>query len=205
MYSVLMLISAVIALGLFWFGRAKGHRLPVFAGVIFALAAVAAFFLLIFALGAFLERYRLLFTEMGVVHGPGWTDVHIRLPMYWLIIAIYLLLAAVFLSRPLLEPIRKRFQNRGLPEAQSHFAVLASAAGLIVVLIIFTQNLPPRTLQWLWVEPNEITFEEPYIKHTIDFTRQDFRLDKVEEREFQASETFTPDMVQRNQNIYTHG
>ena len=169
-----------------------------------ALYTYAAFLLLVFALGAWLERYHLLYSEMGVVHGPGWTDIHIRLPMYWLIIVIYLLLAAVFLFRSLLNPLQKRFRNKGLPEAQSRFAVLASAAGLIVVVIVLTQNLAPRTLQWLRVEPNEITFEEPYIKRNIDFTRQAFKLDNVEEREFQASETFTSDMVQRNQNIFSN-
>ena len=41
----------------------------------FVLAAVAA-------LGMLLARYHLLYSNWGVVAGPGWTDDHVRLPAY---------------------------------------------------------------------------------------------------------------------------
>jgi len=52
------------------------------------------------------------------------------------------------------------------------------------------------------VEPNEITFEKPYITNNIEFTRQSFKLQNVEEREFPAAEQFNRPMVENNRQIF---
>ena len=159
-------------------------------------------FLLVLALGTFLERYHLMYSEMGVVNGPGWTDMHVRLPMYWVNIVFFLALGVLLMVSSLRERFRGRFQSRGMDQFRSHLAVLASGAGLLVAFLFLTLNLVPNTLQWLRVEPNEITYERPYIKHNIRFTLQAFKLDQVEERELPASEEFNSAMVERNTNIF---
>jgi len=160
------------------------------------------FFLLVLALGSFLERYHLLYSEMGVVNGPGWTDMHIRLPMYWLNIVFFLALGSLLLITPLRERLRQKLLRRGLDQFRSHAGLLASSAALLGAILFLTLNLVPNTLQWLRVEPNEISLERPYIKHNIRFTRKAFKLDQVEEREFPASEEFTSAMIDRNRNIF---
>lgn len=62
----------------------------------------------------------------------------------------------------------------------------------------------PRAFQWLRVEPNEITFEKPYIANNIEFTRHGFGLSDIQERQFPMSETFNEELVQRNQNIFSN-
>ena len=59
----------------------------------------------------------------------------------------------------------------------------------------------PALLQWLVVEPNEITFERPYLARNIEFTLHGFHLDKVEERQFSASGEFTRATVDNNQDL----
>ena len=51
------------------------------------------------------------------------------------------------------------------------------------------------------VEPNEISFEKPYIAHNIEFTRRGFRLHDVEVRQFPAAEELTRDVVQDSQHL----
>jgi hypothetical protein len=63
------------------------------------------------------------------------------------------------------------------------------------------QGVAPWLVQSLVVEPNEITFETPYIARNIEFTLQGFNLDKVEERRFPAAERFTREMARDNRDL----
>ena len=56
--------------------------------------------------GMLLARYYLLYSEWGVVAGPGWTDVHVRLPGYGLVAVATLGLAAA----PLVPSLARRMQ-----------------------------------------------------------------------------------------------
>jgi uncharacterized membrane protein (UPF0182 family) len=47
------------------------------------------------ALGMLLARYQLLYSEWGVVAGPGWTDAQIRLPAYGIVAILTLILGAM--------------------------------------------------------------------------------------------------------------
>jgi uncharacterized membrane protein (UPF0182 family) len=67
---------------------------------------------------------------------------------------------------------------------------------------IFGLGIVPGLFQWLHVEPNEITFEKPYIVHNIEFTRYGFNLSDVEEQKFAASEKFGQQLVKRNRQIF---
>jgi uncharacterized membrane protein (UPF0182 family) len=168
------------------------------------LFASGGVFFLVLAAGVWLERYHLLYSTWGAVHGPGWTDVHVRLPGYW-ILALALAAAGVGLWLP---AVRRRAQGAlagwlggQVPPRLAPLAA-AAAAGLAVWLLALT--LAPQLLQWLKVEPNEITLERPYITHNIAFTRQGFNLHQVEEREFPASGDFSRRMVENNQELFAN-
>jgi hypothetical protein len=167
-----------------------------------AISVFVAFFLFVLALKAFLGRYHLLYSNFGVVDGAGWTDAVIRRPMYWLTALSCLVLAVLVLWTRLRSGLQSVLQRRGLRANEAQAAVLglaALAAGLVWFLGL---NAAPKAFQWLRVEPNEITYERPYIENNIAFTRKAFKLNQVEERQFPVSETFTSDMVERNTNIF---
>jgi hypothetical protein len=56
----------------------------------------------------------------------------------------------------------------------------------------------PSLLQWLYVEPNEITIEAPYIKNNIELTRKAFGLDRVEVSDIEFSASLSRDVVERS-------
>src|SRR5690606_2321150 len=58
----------------------------------------AAILLILFAFGFYLSRYRLLLNPDGVVFGAGYTDVHVVLPVLWLLFVLALILAALLVA-----------------------------------------------------------------------------------------------------------
>lgn len=162
----------------------------------------AGVLLLILGLGKYLDRFHLLFSETGVVTGPGWTDVHILLPGLTTMAVLLSATGAVLLVAPLrrrLAAVAQRFVPAG-----PHAAVLCSLGGILAALNISLLTLLPSAFQQLRVEPNEITFEKPYIEHNIRMTRQGFRLMEVEEREFPAAATISRETVAKNQSIFNN-
>jgi hypothetical protein len=153
--------------------------------------------------GKYLARFNLMYSDWGAAFGPGWTDVHVRMPALWLAGAAALVLAVVVLV-PALR--RKVLPDRAAPSAVSpKWRRLApTGAGIAVMLLLWfvILNIIPGMVQWLRVEPNEISMEKPYLKHNIDFTRRGFKLHTVEEREFQASDQFTQGMVDEYKSVF---
>jgi uncharacterized membrane protein (UPF0182 family) len=150
------------------------------------------------ALGMLLARYQLLYSEWGVVAGPGWTDAQIRLPAYGIVAILTLILGAM--------PNVSWFEGRlrlvlGWGEQRIELGVLATAWLSIATIWLFALVVVPNLVQFLVVEPNEISFEKPYIAHNIEFTRRGFRLHEVEVRQFPAAEELTRDVVHDNQHL----
>ncbi|MEE9254478.1 MAG: UPF0182 family protein, partial [Pseudomonadales bacterium] len=132
--------------------------------------------------------------------GPGWTDVHARLPGYFVAagsLVIFALLPLVPAARRRLARWITRFAP-GWPQA---LAGLAGAWAVIALVWILAMVVVPGLAQSLLVAPNEITYEQPYIAHNIDFTRRGFHLNKMEEKQFSASGAFTRETVKQNSHV----
>ena len=57
----------------------------------------------------------------------------------------------------------------------------------------------PFMVQVLKVTPNELNAERPYIERNIAFTRAAYNVNDVEERDFSAEESLTPELLEANQ------
>lgn len=131
------------------------------------------FWLLTLAWGLFLERYELLYSGGGLVFGAGYTDIHIVLPVIWILLIITLLLAVLLI-------VSSRI-NAG------KYIPIAGGAGLLI--LILGRAVIPGIVQQFSVEPNELELESTYLQHNIDMTRLAFGLDQVREVEYQADDT----------------
>lgn len=164
----------------------------------------AGIVLLLAAGDKYLERFHLLYSRLGVVSGPGWTDANIILPMLIAIVAITALAGILLFfsgGRSLLQ--------RSLPWVRSSLENVAlrtvGLTGALVLAIWFVGlTLIPGAFQSFRVEPNEISYEKPYIANNIEFTRHGFKLNTIEEREFPAADTFTRAMVAQNESIFNN-
>ncbi|MBK1633358.1 hypothetical protein CKO31_21905 [Thiohalocapsa halophila] len=167
-------------------------------------------------LGALLGAFGLLYSELGVTAGPGWTDANIRLPVYLLLAVLSPLLALVPAIRPLRRWLGDRLEglgrqlaggasqwlNDGLPARAGGLLVsIAVPWGAVAGLWLLLAGVLPAAVQGLVVEPNEITFERPYIANNIALTRHAFGLDEVEQRQYPLSGDFDRQTVQDNQHL----
>jgi len=154
---------------------------------------------LVIAWGYYLNIFYLMYSRLGAVAGPGWTDVHVRWPAYWIMVAV----AAAAGSWLLMLAVARRLHDWAAQKSK-RFPPVRLAGIPVAALAAFwflALQLVPGAVQWLVVEPNEITVERPYIEHNIEFTRRAFQLDKVEERQFPASAEFTRQTAEQNQHV----
>jgi uncharacterized membrane protein (UPF0182 family) len=166
-------IYAINNLGDIQRGNWRPFNTPSFRAHLLALGAA---FLVVWALGSWLEIYRLLFSSRGVAFGASYTDMTASLWALRIQLGLTLLLAALL--------IWNIFRN--------NTRVLVLAAGTTIVVSILAGGLVPSFLQRYVVEPNELTLEEPYILHNIEFTRAAFKLDRVESQPFGEVENLSP-------------
>ena len=155
---------------------------------------------LVFAYGQLLAVFHLLYSELGVVMGPGWTDVHVRLPALLTMGAIFIVAGILPLWPSFRTFMRSRVARWHIPLPHNLVAVVSAwaligASWMVLVLAL------PAAVQWLVVKPNEITFESPYIKLNIDFTRAAFKLDQIEERQFDTETTLQRHALETNQHL----
>ncbi len=147
------------------------------------LGGLAMAILGLFAWGYWLGIWELVFSPRGVVFGAGYADMHARLPAQWILLVVVL----IFIGVILLSVFRR---NSRWP--------LYGLGGWIVAAIIIG-GIFPGLVQRFQVEPNELTLEAPYIEYNIEFTREAFALNRVEEQPFPAEEAPTPQDIAQNQ------
>jgi len=202
----LCLFVAVVLLGVVLFLREDrfgviNFKAPYAASATPLLIPVASLLLaVVFAFGAALSVFHLLYSELGVVMGPGWTDVYVRLPGL-LVLGVIFLIAGILPFSARFRRFMNHLAERRLPMGPPTLVAVLGAwtviGGLWIVLVVAA----PRLVQWLVVKPNEITFEIPYIERNIEFTRKAFKLDEIEERQFAAEAKLTEASAADNKHL----
>src|SRR5205085_1251476 len=126
------------------------------------LRSLAAAFLLALAARAFLSRYGMLLNEHGFMVGMDYVNQYIGLPLQWVLIACCIAGAIAFLiGRP--------------------------AWALVVVVALVLRAAIPGIVGAVYVRPNEISLERPFIEHHIQATRSAYGIDsRTREIPFQA-------------------
>ena len=126
------------------------------------LRASLAVFLAAMAWGVALDRYKLLNSDHGFLVGVDYVDERVVLPLLWFLFATLLVAAAGVL-------------------AGQFKALILPAIGYAAV------SLVPGVVNAIYVRPNEITLQKPYIERHIESTRRAYGLSsRVQEAEFPA-------------------
>ncbi|HXQ47602.1 MAG TPA: UPF0182 family protein, partial [Caulobacteraceae bacterium] len=143
--------------------------------------ALSALFCLGCAVLRYLGRFHLVIDgHSAVVAGASWIDTHVWLPAYGVIIAAWLA-AAIGLAAAAMAPRLRRWL---LADRLHWGAPLAVFAALYLAAMIL-----PAVVERLYVGPNQITLEQPYLLHSIAGTRTAYGLEgpDVQEQEFAVS------------------
>ncbi|MGC2162195.1 MAG: UPF0182 family protein, partial [Silvibacterium sp.] len=134
--------------------------------------------------GFHLDRYDLVYSSLGVVHGAGYTASHVTLTVLWIMVAASAA-ACALLAFNFLRP---------------RFRTVIFGAAVYVAIYILGVILLPQLIQKFVVQPSELSMELPYLKSYIQFTRKAYGLDAIQETSYPALPDLTPDVIARNED-----
>ena len=145
-------------------------------------SVLLGFFFAVKAWSYGLDRYLLLYGDNGVVVGASYTDVHVELPVLWLLIGLSIVAAFAAWAN-------LRVRTYRLPTAAM---ILVFSAALLLSGVV------PGLFQRLLVKPNELELERPYIERNIKLTREAYNLDKITAKPFPAEQNLTLKALESN-------
>lgn len=116
------------------------------------LRGALAFFLVALAARYYLARFEMVWNQHRFMVGIDYTDDHFALPLYWLVIAALIV-------------------GAGLVVARRWIATAVVVGGSLALMLTI-----PTIAGALYVKPNEISLERPYIQTHIEATRAAYGL-----------------------------
>ena len=129
-----------------------------------------------------LDRYLLLFGDNGVVVGASYTDVHVQLPVLWLLIGLSIV--AAFAA--------------GANIWACTYQLPAAAIVLLFGGAFLLSGVIPGLFQRFYVRPNELEWERPYIERNIALTREAYSLNRITPKPFPAEQNLTFKTLETN-------
>jgi len=129
-----------------------------------------------------LDRFLLLYGDNGVVVGAGYTDIHVELPLLWALVGLASAAALASWANMWVRTHR-------LPLAA---AALVFGSSFLLVLVF------PAVFQRLYVKPNELQLEAPYIQRNIALTQEAYNLRQIAVKPFPAEQQLTFQSLQDN-------
>jgi uncharacterized membrane protein (UPF0182 family) len=151
----------------------KAKRHLIFLGGIIAL---------LLAWGFRLKMYGLLYSTQGPAFGASYTDVHIKVLAYKVLIVVSLGLAIML------------FVNFFRPRAK----LILYSGGIWIGAVLVFATVVPILVQKIVVKPNELAKESPYIAYNIDYTRRAYNLDKIKEVDFAVSDKLSVEDIKKH-------
>ncbi len=145
-------------------------------------SALLALFFMVKVWSYWLDRFLLLYRDNAVVVGAAYTDVQVELPVLWVLIGFSS--AAAFAAWANIW-----VRSYKLPAAG---AVLVFGGSFVLALVL------PALFQRLYVKPNELQLETPYLQRNITFTQEAYNLRQITAKPFPAEQGLTFQTLQDN-------
>jgi uncharacterized protein len=170
LFLVILVLAAIVAGVVYWVRGSLDFREspPQISRPCAAhLSVLLGLFFIQRAFSYWISRYALTLHTDGVVFGLRYVDHVLWQPGLWLLIALALIAALIAFSNV-------RDPGLRLP--------VAAAALLFAPAIVL--NLLQPVIERLWVKPDELRVEEPYLLRNIGMTRRAYQLDGVDVKPF---------------------
>lgn len=180
-----LFMSALFAGLIYWLHGAieyQAQRQSISPTAIAHGSALLGLFFAVKAWSYVLDRYLLLYGNNGVVVGAGYTDIHVGLPVLWLLVGLSSVAAFAACANA-------RVRTYRLPAAA--IVLLFGGAFLLSGVI-------PGLFQRFYVSPNELEWERPYIERNIKLTREAYNLDRIAAKPFPAEQNLTFKTLEAN-------
>ncbi len=146
------------------------------------ISIIAAVIMVTIAVGHWFDRWALVLSEDGAGFGAMYTDLNARQPALLIMTIVAAAAAVMMLVNIYLRQTR----------------IVIGAVVLWVALGLVLNTAWPAVIQQFSVTPNEFARESQYIARNIQFTRQGFALDRIEEQDHLAESDVNPELIQNN-------
>jgi len=184
-WMLLTLILSALFAGAVYFAHGNlpiGTGVPAPPSVIAHGSALLGLFFAIKAWSYWLDRYLLLYGDNGVVVGAAYTDVHVELPILWVLVLLALAAACGAWANMWVRSYKLPAVGMGLVFGTS----------FLLALIV------PALFQRLYVKPNELQLETPYLRSNISLTQEAYNLRKISAKPFPAEQGLTLKSLEEN-------
>jgi hypothetical protein len=158
-----------------------GNLKRVFSIAARQLLVIGVIFFVVQGLGYFLRAYELLYSSRGVVYGASYTDIHVTLLMYRILLVVSFAAAGMLFIG---------FKRKSLK--------LALTGPVLILLISIVGNIASAGVQSYIVSPDEISKETEYIEYNINYTQAAYNLGNIEEKTFDAETNLSIDDILAN-------
>ncbi len=182
---ITLVLSALFAGAIYWVHgdiEYDAQRRSMSAKAIAHGSVLLGFFFAVKAWSYGLDRYLLVYSDNGVVVGAGYTDIHVELPVLWLLTGLSTVAAFATWAN-------LRVRTYRLPAAA---AVLVFGGSIVLSAVV------PGLFQRLFVKPNELKLEKPYIERNIALTQQAYNLRQITPKPFPAEQDLTFKALEAN-------
>ena len=180
----LFIIPFIVVSYIILYSVQKGNPFPGIFKDRFTIIHIGSNIMIFFLFKCFSYRFmseNILFSTFGEFSGAGFTDIYVWKLYYKIapvVILAIILLCLIFLKSG-------KYKN-----AIMSVAVYPALFVLALLVSFFVQRL--------YVSPNEVAVEEPYIKNNIEATRAAYNLNNTEEREYPISYNLTAEDLSAN-------
>ncbi len=184
-WMLLVLVLSALFAGAIYFVQGNltfGPGLPLSPWVIAHGSALLGLFFAVKVWSYWLDRYLLLYGDNGVVVGAAYTDVNIELPVLWVLLALALVAACAACANIWVRSYK-------LP---------AAGAGLVFGASFVLGFIVPALFQRIYVKPNELQLETPYLQRNISLTQEAYNLRQITVKPFPAEQGLTLQSLQDN-------
>jgi uncharacterized protein len=181
---VLVVLSAAMAIAVYWArGALDFKETPprVTAGAAAHLSVLLGLFFVQRAMSYWLSRFDLLLHTNGVVFGLRYVDRILWQPGLWLLVALALGAAVMCILNA---------RDAGLRIPVAAFVVVFGPA--------LVMNLIQPVIERLWVKPDELRVERPYLERNIAATRHAYKIDTVDVKPFAGQGALTPAALEQD-------
>ena len=177
LFMLILFLTAVVTGMVYWARGAMDFRDSpprISRGAAAHFSVLLAVFFVQRAMNYWLARPELLLHSNGVVYGLRYVDHVLWEPGLWLLVILSLVAAAISLAN---------VGQRGL-----RLPVIAVIALFGPAIFL---NLIQPVIEKLYVKPDELRVEKPYLERNIALTRMAYHLDSVDVRQFNGKGTLT--------------
>ena len=150
--------------------------------VIIHLSIIGAIMMLTIAAGHWLDTWALVLSEDGAVFGAAYADLSARQPALRIMTIVAVAAAILMLANIYFRGLR----------------IVIGSVVMWIVLGLVLSTAWPAFIQQFRVTPNEFAKEQPYISRNIEFTRDAFALNRIEEDFYPAESEVSAELIQDN-------